>query len=747
MDQQLRLSEPAAAVVPSTGGAGESCNECKRRRGKCDRQLPECGPCARNKRHCLYERHSKTPLTRKHLTAVEERLRQADLKLRASEEREKRLRETLEHVQSEVSSSQQGGSTGGDFYFPQTIVRPQELSPRSEPLANIPETGGHTDPNLRSSLSPVEIYHGSTARAQAYALEESPGTDDFSWNEQSPSEGSGFDYFADAADAQQNVTDGMASLSVDEGTGYLGPASGAAMLKILLPGAENRKPSRARPSIPKSDPEMSADFGWIPTLLYYSRRIGEIDLNKAFDSYFSSYHLCFPLVHESTFRAQYMKLLPRTGGKDWNALAYMVAAIGLFSGPNGTATRHADLFEAAKSNVSIETMESGNITLVQVLTLMCNYLQKSNRPNSGYNYLGLALHMAMGLGLHKEFRDWHITPLAMEIRRRVWWTLFVFYSGAMLTFGRPVSLPIHGIDVSLPINVDDEECTYALSDMPSPKARITTGSAVAAQARFHLATNAIYAQVISSNPPTAAELIQLDNDCIETWRQLWSNELPHVPGKFQLSRHIMEWRYRNFRIIMYRPFLIKHVLQTRHQPFGSALDPATKTAIDRCLHEAQASIHSISAYWLLGSKTCMEAWYALFFIFQASLIPAIMLRNQPQSESALAWQEQIAAVVGVLESMHSINPSSRECHQVILRLCGHFLPQQNVQPLDVQSEALQPTDESPQTQLAGLYPLMWPNATSTDFDSLMPDESWSTFFAEMQPDAGFDFNQSSFEPG
>jgi hypothetical protein len=57
--------------------------------------------------------------------------------------------------------------------------------------------------------------------------------------------------------------------------------------------------------------------------------------------------------------------------------------------------------------------------------LISNYQQKRNKPNSGYNYTGLAVRMAMGLGLHKEFQDWNISPLKMEIRRRVWWTLCI----------------------------------------------------------------------------------------------------------------------------------------------------------------------------------------------------------------------------------------------------------------------------------------------------------------------------------
>jgi transcriptional regulatory protein GAL4 len=101
--------------------------------------------------------------------------------------------------------------------------------------------------------------------------------------------------------------------------------------------------------------------------------------------------------------------------------------------------------------------ESGNLAMVQGLLLLSNYAQKRNRPNTGWNYLGLAVRMALSLGLHKEFPNWEITLLQREMRRRVWWGLFIFDSGASITFGRPVLLPESGImDASTVLNIHEE---------------------------------------------------------------------------------------------------------------------------------------------------------------------------------------------------------------------------------------------------------------------------------------------------
>jgi transcriptional regulatory protein GAL4 len=100
---------------------------------------------------------------------------------------------------------------------------------------------------------------------------------------------------------------------------------------------------------------------------------------------------------------------------------------------------------------------SGNLALVQALLLLSNYTQKRNRPNTGWNYLGLAVRMALSLGLHKESPNWETTLLQREMRRRVWWGLFIFDSGASITFGRPVLLPQRGImDASHVLNIEEE---------------------------------------------------------------------------------------------------------------------------------------------------------------------------------------------------------------------------------------------------------------------------------------------------
>ena len=231
--------------------------------------------------------------------------------------------------------------------------------------------------------------------------------------------------------------------------------------------------------------------------------------------------------------------------------------------------------------------------------------------------------------------------------------------------------------------------------------------------------------------------MRLDDERIEPWRVRWVEEGLDIPPKFRFSRSNMEWRYRNFRIIMYRPFVIRQALQARNPHLAINLDPATQKAVDRCLHEAKESIFSIHKFWMTQPRHCLGAWYSLYHLFQASLIPCVCLRNNPASEQADSWRQQILTALEVTKEMFYINPAARECHRVILQLCSDYLSlgvPQDATPA-TQQLIMNPIEESPQTQLEAVYSMMWPNANFVETDTFMQDQDWNAFVADSYSDS------------
>lgn len=538
------------------------------------------------------------------------------------------------------TAASQADMVGTSFNFASTAeaVRPTStnvgeqvrLAATNEALSgdsssSAPSTGAAIQPSTSDDFEDG-ADNGITTQDQheQQRMLEGPPLYDFEWCEKETGHIAGLspEAVVDGAEEESPISDGMASLTVNEREGgYLGVASGAAMLRLLEPKARRRTSSR-----PQQAASMTPRITQTPMLSQPNpnRHIAEVMV----DAYFRLYHVSYPIIHEPTFRAQYSEVIARPNGSCWTVLAYVVAAIGVWvSSTSSSNTLDLALFSQARSMLNFDYLELGNLTLVQALTLGSNYQQKRDKPNSGYNYLGLAVRMAMGLGLHKEFQGWNISPLSMEIRRRVWWTLCVFDVGATITFSRPDVWPYKGVEVSLPLNVNDKvtsfPCSYqsvhcsdfdqdltaASQTYPAESIRITPYTAVTTQARFHIAAHECYEKIISRPFPSASALLRLDAKHIEPWQSSvppYFSEQTAVPPRYALSQAVMSWRVRNLRIIMYRPFVIRRALRRR-----ADADEESGVAYTRCLAEAKATIEMIAEYWGRHEHNRLAAWYAL----------------------------------------------------------------------------------------------------------------------------------------
>jgi hypothetical protein len=330
----------------------------------------------------------------------------------------------------------------------------------------IPPSGSAQD---QYSDNPLPAPEPEPTEKASLPFESAPSTNDhFEWDEQEPSwsmsdpEGATAAIEKTEGDAQK-VMDGMAALTVDDShSGYVGITSGAALLRLIWMGTDegsesnvdvrNERRKYLEQLFNRRPAESLAPPPWHRTQPSLTRTVVDTLVN----AYFKLYHPTFPILHEVTFREQLSNTSGRSSGSMWPILANIVVALGSFVSSTCSSDTDTTLFRVAKERLSISVLEAGNLTLVQIFGLAANYLQKRNRPNSGYNYGGLALRLAIGLGLHKEFDGWKIDPLKIEIRRRVWWSLCVLDVGATVTYGRPLNWPQVGVETALPLNIHEQ---------------------------------------------------------------------------------------------------------------------------------------------------------------------------------------------------------------------------------------------------------------------------------------------------
>jgi transcriptional regulatory protein GAL4 len=154
-----------------------------------------------------------------------------------------------------------------------------------------------------------------------------------------------------------------------------------------------------------------------------------------------------------------------------------------------------------------------------------------------------------------------------------------------------------------------QDLTPVSRTYPPESMEMTPYTAVATQARFHIAAHACYARIISKPSPSAEELLCMETDRIESWQASIPScfaEQTNIAPRYAFSQAVMSWRVRNLRIIMYRSFVISRMLMRQ-----TGDDPASQKAFDKCLADAKSTIETTAAYWNHYEPNRLTAWYNL----------------------------------------------------------------------------------------------------------------------------------------
>ena len=125
----------------------------------------------------------------------------------------------------------------------------------------------------------------------------------------------------------------------------------------------------------------------------------------------------------------------------------------------------------------------------------------------------------------------------------------------------------------------------------------------------------IYNRLISRPFPSADELMALDDELIGGWLDslppyFRDDEFLVLNPDYALAHSIGKWRFRNTRIFMYRPFLIRWALELGSSRRGD-FSRAEHLATNRCMNAAKESISSVKLFWQSHHHTRLAAWYAL----------------------------------------------------------------------------------------------------------------------------------------
>ncbi|KAF3051000.1 Transcriptional activator [Didymella keratinophila] len=121
-----------------------------------------------------------------------------------------------------------------------------------------------------------------------------------------------------------------------------------------------------------------------------------------------------------------------------------------FKGPPGF-----DYFTAAVDLLP-DVHEQGSILYAETLAYVGYFMQNMNRRDAAFLYIGMALRMAISLGLHQEVAGANLDETALEHRRRVWWSIYSLDRIVSVKSGNPLTIQDEDIGISMPSKLPSE---------------------------------------------------------------------------------------------------------------------------------------------------------------------------------------------------------------------------------------------------------------------------------------------------
>jgi ribosomal protein L37AE/L43A len=176
-------------------------------------------------------------------------------------------------------------------------------------------------------------------------------------------------------------------------------------------------------------------------------------------SYYSSTHLTIPMLHWPTFEQEY-EAVYKVGSLHgvppvWSSLLFAVLAVGVLFSSDPTIRRPQqgkEFIEVSRSLIDLWNDEFV-IDHAKAAILTSIFLTEMNLKSAAWTWLASAVRISQDMGLHCETGPWPM--IEGEMRRRVWWGIYVWDRHMSLELGRPLLIEDTDCDIGIPATIDD----------------------------------------------------------------------------------------------------------------------------------------------------------------------------------------------------------------------------------------------------------------------------------------------------
>lgn len=114
-------------------------------------------------------------------------------------------------------------------------------------------------------------------------------------------------------------------------------------------------------------------------------------------------------------------------------------------------------------------LTTSDITVLQALSIFVTVVRHHDQSRVCWSLTGLAIHIARGMGLHRDGSHLDLSPFEREMRRRIWWGLLTLDLRSAEELGTDLIVGDSTFDTQMPSNINDRDISPDTLESPRPR--------------------------------------------------------------------------------------------------------------------------------------------------------------------------------------------------------------------------------------------------------------------------------------
>lgn len=380
-------------------------------------------------------------------------------------------------------------------------------------------------------------------------------------------------------------------------------------------------------------------------------------LESLISAYFDHINPDFPVLHEASFREAYEDWVasPSTADPAWLCGFLCVLLLARRVARVTFPEDQERLWWRRVQTLLPVIIFTSNVMAVQAMMLAALHLHNTNHRDACWNLTGTAVRIAFAIGLHQDKVSTLQTPLARELRKRLWWTLYAFELMQVSSYDRPSAIEHPGSRISCPNERIIGMASYCPPDYCKWFNRLVVHLGSACRAPKSIRSNSSEESYVGPLSPAAGVLRDMERWQDTIPQHLRMEALGTAPPTFQRPLLLLHGMYHYTVIVLCRAALLaRAIILAREQRDSS--NAALTAMADSCADSGRALARILLRLESLGRFDAITWWDVWYMLAASSVLVLDLVCSNSVAGTDMSESKVLLSQLADLALRHKRNP-------------------------------------------------------------------------------------------